>query len=55
MFSYKGRWNPTAHMFSRDDRNKMTLELQMLDFEKSAFLGPRLHFGIFEGWLLAMG
>lgn len=55
MFSYRGRWNPTAHMFSRDDRRIRTLELQMLDFEKSAFLGPHLQFGILGGGLVAMG
>lgn len=31
MFYYRSRWNPTAHMFSRDDRGERKPELQILE------------------------
>lgn len=49
MFYYRSRWNPTAHMFSRDDRGERKLELQILDLNNQPFWGPGLQSGILGG------
>lgn len=40
MFYYRSRWNPTAHMFSRDDRGERKPELQILDLNNLPFWAP---------------
>lgn len=53
MFYYRSRWNPTAHMFSRDDRGERKPELQILDLNNQPFwaLMSNSEF-LKEGWWL---
>lgn len=53
MFYYRSRWNPTAHMFSRDDSGEGKPELQILDLNNQTFWDPdsNLEFERERWWL----
>ena len=47
MFYYRSRWNPTAHMFSRDGRGERKPELQIPDLTNQPFRASASNLEVF--------
>lgn len=53
MFYYRSRWNPTAHLISRDNREERKLELQIPDFNNQLCWDPASSLKLCgKGWSL---